>query len=319
MGDPLAAVRALDGLCCSSAPAATAMQNRMRWVSSVPPTTPSANRSARLPRWRARSRCRGSWASVRKKPATSSSIAALLRDGGNLQRALELYAQAAVINAELGLTMDQGSNLRRAAEIHAVIGRPDLARENSLAVLDIHRSTGARPQELRDLLFLADLASTTNEPAAIVEGHLRDADHLAEALDARGARMELALARAAIADRAGDSRRVLQSLGVAREDLARGGFGGEWQASMLRARAYARLGRLDSAAGEGRAAVAAVERVRGGFGSPMLRSSFAAEKGVAYSDLVDILLRLDRTSEAFEVADGARSHAWLGTSGHGFC
>lgn len=238
-------------------------------------------------------------------------IAGLLRDSGNLQRALELYAEAAIINAELGLTMDQGANLRRAAEIQAAIGRPDLARANTLAALDIQRSTGARFQELRDLVFLADLASTTKEPTTVVEGHLRTAERLSMALDTRGARVEVALARATIADRAGDSRRVLRGLGRAREDLARGGFGGEWQASVLRARAYGRLARLDSAAREGRAAVAAVERVRGGFGSPMLRSSFVAEKSEAYGDLVDILLRLDRTSEAFEVADGARSHALL--------
>jgi CHAT domain-containing protein len=238
-------------------------------------------------------------------------IAGLHRQAGDLHRALDLFVEANRINGELGLQVEQGTNLRNVAEIHSVLGRPDLARENAAAALSLHRTSGARLQELRDLLLLADLSASASEPAAIVEGHLRTAKRLVASLDARVARVEYALAEATIADRREQARIVLQALRASREDLARGGFGAEWQAAALRARAYRRLGLLDSAASAGREAVAALERVRGGFGSSFLRTSYAVDKAQPYGDLVDILLRLERPAEAFEVADGARSRALL--------
>ena len=238
-------------------------------------------------------------------------IAGLHRQAGDLQRALDLYSQANRINGELGLQQELGNNLRNAAELHSVLGRLDLAREKAGEALRTHRSIGARLQELRDLLLLADLAARAAEPAEAVEGHLRAADALARSLDARIARVELALTQATIADRRGQARAVLRVLRAARQDLARGGFGNEWQAAALQARAYARLGLLDSAAAAGRNAVAALERVRGEFGSSFLRTSYAADKAEPYGDLAEILLRLDRPAEAFEVADRARSHALL--------
>ena len=238
-------------------------------------------------------------------------IAGLHRQAGDPRRALELYEQANRIDGELGLSVEQGTNRRGVAEIQAAMGRPDLARENARRALLLHRTTGVRLAELRDLLLLADLAAAAGEPSASVDAHLRAAERLSAALDARVARIEIAIARAALANRAADSRGVLRVLRRASHDLALGGYGVEWQAAALRARAYARLALLDSAAAAGREAVAAVERVRGNFGSSSLRSSFATDKAEAYDDLVQILLRLGRTGEALEVADGARSHALL--------
>ena len=238
-------------------------------------------------------------------------IAGIHRQGGDYQRALGLYEQADRIDSALGLTVERAANLRNVAEIYSTLGRSDLAREKGSAALRLHRESGARLNELRDLLFLADLASTANQSDPEIERRLRAADSLSAVLSARVARVEVALARAAILDRAGESRRVLRTLRLARADIARGGFGGEWQAATLRARAFARLSRFDSAAVAGREAVAAVERVRGNFGSGVLRSSFATDKSAAYTDLVEVLLRLNQIPEAFEVADAARSHALL--------
>jgi CHAT domain-containing protein/tetratricopeptide (TPR) repeat protein len=238
-------------------------------------------------------------------------IAGLHRQAGDLPRALRLYEQANQLNAEIGLMPEQGSNLRNSAEILAALGRPDLARANALEALRLHRATGARLFELRDLLLLADLAAAAAEPPGKVEARLREAERLSVTLDARIARVEVALTRAAIANRTGRPRAVLDALQQAQGDLAAGGYGNEWQAGALRARAYARLSLLDSAVAEGRNAVAALERVREGFGSSYLRSSYAVDKAEPYADLVDVLLRLDRTAEAFEVADAARSHALL--------
>jgi len=237
-------------------------------------------------------------------------IAGLYRQAGDLRRALRLYTEANRLNGELGLEVERGTNLRSGAEIQLTLGRPDLARSEAEAALGIHRATGARLQELRDLLLLADIASQGKHDE-VAASRLRAAERIAAALGARTARVEVALARATIADRAGNSAGVLSSLREAEADLARGGYGTEWQAAALRARAFARLMQLDSAATAGLTAIAAVERVREGFGSGYLRSAYAADKSAPYDELVEVLLRLGRTDEALEVADAGRSRALL--------
>lgn len=235
-------------------------------------------------------------------------IAGLHRQAGDLHRALRQYQDANRINDELGLQVEKGTNLRSTAEIHLALGRADLAATDAAAALQIHQSTGARLQELRDRLLLADLASRARRGTE-VNRQLRGAHRLAAALDARIARIEVALASAAIADGGKNPRAVLRALDASREDLKHGGYGSEWQAAELRSRAYARLSKLDSAVQAGREGVAAVERIRGRFGSGFLRSSFAVDKAGPYAALVDVLLRLGRSAEAFEVADGSRSRA----------
>lgn len=244
-------------------------------------------------------------------------IAGLYRQAGDHRRALDLYEQANLLDGELGLAVEQGANLRSVAEIHSVLGRPDLARAYATKALRIHRGAGARLQELRDHLLLADFASTVGE-VTTAAGHLRAATRLAAALDARIARAEVALGKALDRVRAGDARGALRVLERAGGDLSRGNYSTASQAATLRTRAYLRLSILDSAALAAQEAVAAVERVRGNFGSGFLRSSYGADKSAIYADLVDALLRLDRTAEAFEVADRGRSRALiehLGASG----
>jgi CHAT domain-containing protein/tetratricopeptide (TPR) repeat protein len=243
-------------------------------------------------------------------------LAGLHRQAGDLRQALALYGSATTLNDALGLTVEQGTDLASQAEIQAVLGRPDLAREYAARALEIHRAAGARLPELRDHLLLADLAAARAD-RLVAAGHLRAAHRLAVVLDARTGRAEVALGEAAIGDRAGDGRVVLRALRQAAADLTGGDYATEWHAAALRARAHARLGELDSAAVAGREAVAAVERVRGNFGSAFLRASYAGDKADAYADLVDVLLRLDRPAEAFEVADAGRSRALLEHLGGG--
>ena len=237
-------------------------------------------------------------------------IAGIYRQAGDFRRALDLYDQANALNGELGLAVEQGTNLRSVGEIHSVLGRPDLAREFAARALRLHRRAGARLQELRDNLFLAEITSVAGE-ATVAAGHLRAATSLAATVDARIARAELALGKATVQVGAGDARGALRVLGRARGDLSRGSYSAASQAATLRTRAYLRLSMLDSAAIAAQEAVAAVERVRGNFGSGFLRSSYGADKSAVYADLIDVLLRLDRTAEAFEVADRGRSRALL--------
>ena len=238
-------------------------------------------------------------------------LAALHKEAGRSRQALGLYREANVINREVGLMVELGTNLRSSAEIQSVLGRSDLARANAKAALEIHRSTGARIQEIRDLLVLADLESSNGGSTTAARGWLDDAGRIATALGARTARAEVALAKAMIADRAGSYAEVLTTLRDARTDISAGGYRGESASWAMTARAYAGLSQLDSAVVAGRRAIAAVERVRGKYGSVFLRSSFLSDKSAPYTDLVDVLLKQGRTSEAFEVADAARSRALL--------
>ena len=79
----------------------------------------------------------------------------------------------------------------------------------------------------------------------------------------------------------------------------------------LRARAYRRLGNLDSASAIGYRAVRAVERIRGRYGSGTLRAAYAWDNASVYTDLVFVLLRQRRLDDAFAVADAARGRALL--------
>jgi CHAT domain-containing protein/tetratricopeptide (TPR) repeat protein len=247
-------------------------------------------------------------------------IASVYRQAGDFRRALDLYQQANVLNGELGLIVEQGANLRSVAEIHAALGRSDLAQEFATRALRLHRRVGARLQELRDNLLLAELAATVGA-AQDASAHLGAATILAAMIDARVPRAEVALGRAAILVRQGHGRAAIRSLAAAEAEIALGDYATVFQAATLRARAYLQVARLDSAALSAQAAVAAVERVRGNFGSGFLRLSYGTDKSAVYADLIDVLLRQGRSGEAFEVADRARSRVLLehlGAASDGF-
>ena len=236
------------------------------------------------------------------------AMAELYRDAGDVPRALELYARAEPINRELGLAVEAGSDLRSVAEIQAELGALDAAREAGRRALETHRKAESRYEALIDRLLLADVEHRAGDT---VEARLQldSARGLAAELGSRRAAGQVALAEAGIADRAGAPAAVLRSLAGARQALAVSGYGMEEEALRLEARALARLGRLDSAAAVGRRAVAALERVRSGYASRELRTSYLAGKQGTYADLADVLRRLGRTEEAFEVADAARGRA----------
>jgi hypothetical protein len=170
--------------------------------------------------------------------------------------------------------------------------------------LGAHRAAGARLEELSDLLLLADLAARSADATGSAD-RLAAARTLARSLGVRRARAQVALVEARIADRAEDPRRALRALSESRFDLADGGYGSEQEALRLEARALARLGRLDSAAAVGRRALVALERVRGSYGSGVLRTSYLAGKQGAYADLAEVLRRLGRPHRS----DQSRSRA----------
>jgi len=240
-----------------------------------------------------------------EEAADLEALADLYRDAGDYRRALELYEQAAEINEEVGLTLEAGADLRNQAMIYADLGDLEAAGAAAGAALRLDREVGNRFEELADRLALAEVAHLSGRTANMA-ANLLEARSLARALDSRVARVELALTEAHIADAKGLGRETLNALEGARSDLSGGDYASEWEAQTLRARAYLRLGQLDSAAVEGRRAVETIERVRGSFSSSPLRTAYAASRLRTYSDLVTILLNADRRAAALEIADAAR-------------
>jgi CHAT domain-containing protein/tetratricopeptide (TPR) repeat protein len=235
-------------------------------------------------------------------------IAELYGEAGDIPRALRFYGDAQAIEKELGLSIQGAANLRNIAEIDASLGKLEAANSLATNALRMHRTAKARTEEVHDLLFLAELSQMANHPRSVA-ANLDAAERLIGQLGWRRARVELALTRARIADRAHQPRATIRALGSSDKELLTSGLGLEWEAYALRARAHARLGALDSAIIIGRQAVAAVERVRSTIGSGTLRNSYLSDRESAYLDLVDVLLRSNRTEEALEVSDKMRGRA----------
>jgi uncharacterized membrane protein/tetratricopeptide (TPR) repeat protein len=182
--------------------------------------------------------------------------------------------------------------------------------ESGEAALAAHRASGEPIEELDDLLVIADvrqrMGHTEDQEAA-----LRSARLISEQLGAGSARTTVALAEARHAEAAGAHRRVLAAAGRARDASLEADYRTRTEIHGLTARAYAGLGRLDSAAVEGLAAVRALDRVRNDLQSSALRGSLGSASAQLYGDVVLILLQDGRSEEAFAVADGARSRELL--------
>ncbi|MGH7585659.1 MAG: hypothetical protein ACREMH_05380 [Gemmatimonadales bacterium] len=110
---------------------------------------------------------------------------------------------------------------------------------------------------------------------------------------------------------------MLRALASIASELASGLSAEVSESEALRAQAYASLNQWDSAAGAGYRAIAALERLRSGHGSSLLRASFASFRDGTYGTQVAALLALGQTDEGFEVADAARGGRVqaLGSSG----
>lgn len=229
---------------------------------------------------------------------------------GDHRRALDYYAKATAAIDSLGLPEERGNLLRNQARSEALLGRPDLAASLGGAALQLHRSGGFASAELGDLIVLAELSQTSGHRAETARW-LQQARDVAARLGGEVSRIQVTLAEARVADARGEPARVLRLLArhTASFDIA--GASTAAVASTLQMRAYARLGQLEAAAAAGRQAVRALDRMRGSYGSGELRTSFTSSRADVYADLVLVLLRMKRVTEAFEVADGVRGRALL--------
>jgi CHAT domain-containing protein/tetratricopeptide (TPR) repeat protein len=229
---------------------------------------------------------------------------------GDGRRALRHFDDAAELARDLGLASELGSALQAAAGVHLSLGAIARARADALAALAAHRQAVLPFEELDDLLLLARIHREAGEIRA-AEAALREAEVVAVRLGSRGARAAVRLGEARHAGQTGEPRRALRAATLARAESIDGDFRSRMEAHALAARAWRALGVRDSAALEGRAAVAALERVRTSLGSTELRGSFAAAAADVYGEAVMILLELGETAEAFAIADAARSRELL--------
>jgi CHAT domain-containing protein/tetratricopeptide (TPR) repeat protein len=229
---------------------------------------------------------------------------------GDHRRALEYLGQAQSVSVALGQKGRLGNIARSEAKSYAAIGRDDLAWSRAQHAHSLHRGAGAPMEQMFDRLLLAELAqrSGRRDDADVM---LREGGRLARHLDVPIARAYMRLGQARIADMRGDSRATLGMLNLSRADLSRLGPSGEAEVLALQSRALAREGRLEEAARTGRLAIDAVEQIRGRITSGPLRASYTSERSAIYGEQILNLLQLGRESEAFAVADAARSRALL--------
>jgi CHAT domain-containing protein/tetratricopeptide (TPR) repeat protein len=237
-------------------------------------------------------------AGLRQSEAANLTLMAdIYWEAGDPARALGLHAQAEAIHRELQLPSEQGQNLYSEARIQAALGHRDQARRLAARALGLHQRAADLAHQLDDHLLMAELSHP---------GQLTQARRISNQLSTRAARTKLGLAEARLAANAHEPRKVLRALASIAPELASGLSAEASEAEALRTRAFLWLNRWDSAAASGRRAVGALERIRGGMGSDLLRASFASFRAGTYGELVTALLALGRTDEAFEVADGAR-------------
>jgi len=230
----------------------------------------------------------------------------LYADAGDLSSAALYYDQAERAFAASGIDLEAANLMRGRADLDAAHGDSAAARRRADSALAIHTRLGARAEEVNDLLAIADLLPVTD---ATISRDLDSADALARSSGSRGAQLQARLARARFEERRGRPREVLNILARLTTDQRGLDQASLWQREALRFRAWARLGRLDSAEAAGREAVRLVERSRGSYGSAALRTTFAARMAQVYTDLVLVLLRKGNVGGAFEIADAARGRA----------
>jgi CHAT domain-containing protein/tetratricopeptide (TPR) repeat protein len=233
-------------------------------------------------------------------------IAGLHARVGDYRAAMRYYDETAAVASSLDLAGELGTIKRSTAAIHLELGDLARARSDAREALGIHRAAGSPFDELDDHLLLAEIDARSGRAGEAARS-LTAAQPIAKTLGARSAAVAVALTRARIADRAHNPTRVLAALRDLDAALLPGDFAAAGEAHALAARAYARRGMLDSSVAAGGRAIAAVERVRGGLASEPLRRTLIADRGSVYADQVLTLLRLGRASEAFSVADAARS------------
>ena len=229
--------------------------------------------------------------------ANMEVLADIQLQAGNSRLALATLRSADSIDAELGLSTERGTNLRRSALILAELGENTPALQMSARALAEHRRAGATTEAVFDRLQLAK--------TMFVDGGIKKAQAQLDSAEAE-ARVsknpvvvnEVLITTAELLIKAGDSRGALKRL----ERSAKLEGLSDWRMNDLKAAAFKKLERYSEAAAEAKRALALVERERASLGVGPLRSGYLANRVTAFSRLVSIQLALGDTASAFVAA-----------------
>jgi CHAT domain-containing protein len=230
----------------------------------------------------------------------------LYQAAGDHQRALDFFQRARALSTQFGLDQETGIILRGEARSQIALGRTDIALVRMKEALAAHGTQKALFEEMTDLLDLSDLSS-----GAQAERYVDSARRIAGRINTPSARADVALGAARLYAKKSDWRHVIQVIDEADTFVRSARVAGMWEADALKARAYAKLGILDSAVIWGRQAVTATDRVRNRIAAGSLRTTFTSERSLIYADLVIALLRMNKPAEALAVADAARGRELL--------
>ncbi|HTG32355.1 MAG TPA: CHAT domain-containing tetratricopeptide repeat protein [Thermoanaerobaculia bacterium] len=210
--------------------------------------------------------------------ATLNSLGWLERKSGAAGKAVSLHRQALAVARATSDASNEGISRSYLGEALAAAGHPAEALAELDQALTLQRQTGDRPNE----------AGTLRRKGEILAAGGRTAEALP------------LLTQSLLASRAADDR-VNETITLS-----------------ARARVLRDQGELDAAAGDARAAIAALESLRARLGNPELRAAFLGSRGDVYELRVDILMRLaaahpgqgfDRA--AFEASEDARARSLL--------
>ncbi len=233
------------------------------------------------------------------------ALAALHQRTGNLTRALGLYEEARSLHESLGHEIEAAWSLRNSAAIYAALGDVDRAHRDASAAAAIHGRAGLRVEQVDDRVLLAEIERQRLDPASAQE-HLARAEEIVRDLGVSSIRVRMALVRARFDIEDGRAADAVPPLAALQDQLALVPAEVRAEGLGLLARALARSGDPAEAAEVGWEAIAALERIRGRFGSSERRSTFLNDRLDVYGDLVRVLVELERMPEAFAVADAAR-------------
>lgn len=229
---------------------------------------------------------------------------------GDNRRAIAYFDEAEKLSLAGGADGDLGAILRGAARARFRLGNSRRAVAQARQALELHRESDEPFEQIDDLLLLAEMHEMSGEKAEAA-ARLSSATELAHRLGNAHVIATLLVAKAAIADRQGREKEVLQILSPGAIDTLRANFEQQAAASALRSRAYLKLGLLDSAVAAGGRAIEAADKVRANLAAPVARSAWTSEKSEVYSDFIVALLSAGKIEEAFAVADRARSRALI--------
>lgn len=229
---------------------------------------------------------------------------------GNRRGAERSFQKAASLSQSIGHTRGVVINRLALGEVARLDGEPWQAYKNAKNALAEARKMQDTAEEGSALLLLSRISDDLHQPRAALE-HASEAAKLAqrdglrlleaEARDTSGkTELELDQVEAALAD-----------VQAAREIVAQSQDAGVlWSIEYHRGQTLEKLSRDEEALSAYRAAVASIESVRNQITEQRFRTGYLQDKQQVYVALVQLLLKMRKTGEAFAYSEELREYSY---------